>query len=152
MFHVLRINKMLWCAGADRLQTGMRGAFGKPLGIRARVAIGQLLLSSQHQLLLSQIDLRDKFISYPRSRRHGKQWETSSGLTSRSTGSHAYVQEIASTISIIPQVDIVAHERRQSTQQPLQSAKRISGMSSYCDRPTQEQGLCSLECYLRKIE
>lgn len=29
-FHVLRINKMLSCAGADRLQTGMRGAFGKP--------------------------------------------------------------------------------------------------------------------------
>merc|ERR1712167_457511 len=28
-FHVLRINKMLSCAGADRLQTGMRGAFGK---------------------------------------------------------------------------------------------------------------------------
>merc|ERR1712141_532775 len=27
-FHVLRINKMLSCAGADRLQTGMRGAFG----------------------------------------------------------------------------------------------------------------------------
>ena len=25
-FHVLRINKMLSCAGADRLQTGMRGA------------------------------------------------------------------------------------------------------------------------------
>ncbi|CAN1220226.1 60S ribosomal protein L10, partial [Linum perenne] len=31
-FHVLRINKMLSCAGADRLQTGMRGAFGKPQG------------------------------------------------------------------------------------------------------------------------
>ena len=30
-FHVLLINKMLSCAGADRLQTGMRGAFGKPL-------------------------------------------------------------------------------------------------------------------------
>ena len=29
-WHVLRINKMLSCAGADRLQTGMRGAFGKP--------------------------------------------------------------------------------------------------------------------------
>ncbi|ORX44934.1 putative ribosomal protein L10 [Hesseltinella vesiculosa] len=26
-FHVTRINKMLSCAGADRLQTGMRGAF-----------------------------------------------------------------------------------------------------------------------------
>jgi large subunit ribosomal protein L10e len=31
-FHVIRINKMLSCAGADRLQTGMRGAFGKPQG------------------------------------------------------------------------------------------------------------------------
>ena len=44
-FHVLRINKMLSCAGADRLQTGMRGAFGKPQGVCARVAIGQILLS-----------------------------------------------------------------------------------------------------------
>lgn len=44
-FHVLRINKMLSCAGADRLQTGMRGAFGKPLGTVARVKIGQTLLS-----------------------------------------------------------------------------------------------------------
>merc|ERR1712111_203012 len=32
-FHVVRINKMLSCAGADRLQTGMRGAFGKPQGL-----------------------------------------------------------------------------------------------------------------------
>jgi large subunit ribosomal protein L10e len=44
-YHVLRINKMLSCAGADRLQTGMRGAFGKPLGLVARVRIGQILLS-----------------------------------------------------------------------------------------------------------
>ncbi|KAG5093726.1 hypothetical protein JHK84_049314 [Glycine max] len=44
-FHVLRINKMLSCAGADRLQTGMRGAFGKPQGTCARVNIGQVLLS-----------------------------------------------------------------------------------------------------------
>ena len=42
-FHVLRINKMLSCAGADRLQTGMRGAFGKPTGTCARVSIGQVL-------------------------------------------------------------------------------------------------------------
>nr|XP_011464903.1 PREDICTED: 60S ribosomal protein L10-like isoform X2 [Fragaria vesca subsp. vesca] len=35
-FHVLRINKML---------SGMRGAFGKPLGTCARVDIGQVLLS-----------------------------------------------------------------------------------------------------------
>ena len=44
-FHVLRINKMLSCAGADRLQTGMRGAFGKPQGLVARVNIGQPLIS-----------------------------------------------------------------------------------------------------------
>merc|ERR1712072_934821 len=44
-FHVLRINKMLSCAGADRLQTGMRGAFGKPYDSVARVNIGQILLS-----------------------------------------------------------------------------------------------------------
>merc|ERR1712019_121459 len=44
-WHVLRINKMLSCAGADRLQTGMRGAFGKTYGTVARVNIGQILLS-----------------------------------------------------------------------------------------------------------
>lgn len=36
---------MLSCAGADRLQTGMRGAFGKPQGVVARVNIGQVILS-----------------------------------------------------------------------------------------------------------
>ncbi|KAI9017136.1 ribosomal protein L10e/L16 [Gaertneriomyces semiglobifer] len=44
-YHVIRINKMLSCAGADRLQQGMRGAFGKPAGLVARVDIGQILLS-----------------------------------------------------------------------------------------------------------
>ena len=44
-YHVVRINKMLSCAGADRLQTGMRGAWGKPNGSVARVNIGQILLS-----------------------------------------------------------------------------------------------------------
>ena len=48
-FHVLRINKMLSCAGADRLQTGMRGAFGKPLGKAARVDIGTILMSIRVQ-------------------------------------------------------------------------------------------------------
>merc|ERR1712176_1325534 len=44
-YHIVRINKMLSCAGADRLQTGMRGAFGKPQGTVARVHIGQPLMS-----------------------------------------------------------------------------------------------------------
>ena len=44
-YHVLRINKMLSCAGADRLQTGMRQSYGKPYGTAARVRIGQILIS-----------------------------------------------------------------------------------------------------------
>lgn len=44
-FHVLRINKMLSTAGADRLQTGMRHAFGKPEGLVARCRYGQVLIS-----------------------------------------------------------------------------------------------------------
>ena len=44
-WHVVRINKMLSCAGADRLQQGMRGAFGKALCKCARVSIGQCVLS-----------------------------------------------------------------------------------------------------------
>jgi large subunit ribosomal protein L10e len=64
-FHVLRINKMLSCAGADRLQTGMRGAFGKPQGVCARVSIGQILLSircrDQHQAVAEEALRRAKF-------------------------------------------------------------------------------------------
>uniref|UniRef100_A0A672NGK3 Ribosomal protein L10 n=1 Tax=Sinocyclocheilus grahami TaxID=75366 RepID=A0A672NGK3_SINGR len=44
-FHVIRINKMLSCAGAGVLQTGMRGAFGKPQGTVLRVHIGQVIMS-----------------------------------------------------------------------------------------------------------
>merc|ERR1711977_509900 len=44
-FHVLRQNKMLTCAGADRLQTGMRNAYGKPFGTCSRVRTNQILLS-----------------------------------------------------------------------------------------------------------
>ncbi len=36
-FHVLRENKMLAMAGADRLQEGMRLAFGTPVGRAARI-------------------------------------------------------------------------------------------------------------------
>ncbi|MGC8982534.1 MAG: 50S ribosomal protein L16 [Desulfurococcaceae archaeon] len=42
--HVLRENKMLAFAGADRLQEGMRLAFGKPIGLAARVYPGQEVL------------------------------------------------------------------------------------------------------------
>lgn len=38
---VLRENKMIFGAHADRLQDGMRAAFGKPVGIAARVKTNQ---------------------------------------------------------------------------------------------------------------
>merc|ERR1711981_1419205 len=64
-FHVIRINKMLSCAGADRLQTGMRGAFGKPNGLVARVNIGQPLLSvrthDKHKAAVIEALRRTKF-------------------------------------------------------------------------------------------
>eukprot|EP00981_Chlorochromonas_danica_P006614 scaffold1439_cov179-Ochromonas_danica.AAC.2 len=44
-FHVIRQNKMLSCAGADRLSSGMRGSFGKPMEMAARIAIGQIIFS-----------------------------------------------------------------------------------------------------------
>ncbi|MHA1733769.1 MAG: 50S ribosomal protein L16 [Promethearchaeota archaeon] len=43
-FHIYRENKMMAFAGADRLQTGMRHSFGKPVGLAARVRAGQILL------------------------------------------------------------------------------------------------------------
>ncbi len=41
---ILRENKMIATAGADRLQEGMRRAFGKPTGRAARVENGQNIL------------------------------------------------------------------------------------------------------------
>jgi large subunit ribosomal protein L10e len=41
---ILRENKMIATAGADRLQEGMRRAFGKAIGLAARVTAGQVLL------------------------------------------------------------------------------------------------------------
>lgn len=36
---------MLSCAGADRLSSGMRGSYGKPMEMAARIAIGQIIVS-----------------------------------------------------------------------------------------------------------
>ncbi|CAM9531964.1 unnamed protein product [Phaeothamnion confervicola] len=67
-FHVLRINKMLSCAGADRLQTGMRHAYGKPQGVCARVDIGQIIMSvrakDSHAAVVVEALRRAKF-KYP---------------------------------------------------------------------------------------
>jgi large subunit ribosomal protein L10e len=36
---------MLSCAGADRLSSGMRGSYGKPMEMAARIDIGQIIVS-----------------------------------------------------------------------------------------------------------
>ncbi len=41
---ILRENKMIATAGADRLQEGMRKAYGKPIGLAARVTPGTPIL------------------------------------------------------------------------------------------------------------
>ena len=43
---LLRENKMIATAGADRLQEGMRGAFGKAVSLAARVQRGQVLMEA----------------------------------------------------------------------------------------------------------
>ncbi len=43
---VLRENKMIAVAGADRLQEGMRRAFGKPMGLASRVEVGDIILEA----------------------------------------------------------------------------------------------------------
>jgi len=42
--HILRENKMMAMAGADRLQDGMRLSFGTPIGRAARVEEGQTII------------------------------------------------------------------------------------------------------------
>merc|ERR1711887_96907 len=63
--HPFHVNKMLSCAGADRLQTGMRGAFGKAQGTVARVRIGQPLVSvrthEKHKASVIEALRRSKF-------------------------------------------------------------------------------------------
>ena len=41
---VISENKMIATAGADRLQEGMRRAYGKPIGLASRVRIGAVIL------------------------------------------------------------------------------------------------------------
>eukprot|EP01108_Squamamoeba_japonica_P004087 TRINITY_DN3275_c0_g1_i1.p2 TRINITY_DN3275_c0_g1~~TRINITY_DN3275_c0_g1_i1.p2 ORF type:complete len:215 (-),score=72.80 TRINITY_DN3275_c0_g1_i1:35-679(-) len=78
-YHVLRINKMLSCAGADRLQTGMRGAYGKPYGLAARVDIGQIMISvrcKENVLPVASEALRRAMYKFPGRQRviKSKKW------------------------------------------------------------------------------
>jgi len=44
--HVMRVNPLATGAGADRMQQGMRNAFGKPIGTAAQVKAGKPLMTA----------------------------------------------------------------------------------------------------------
>ena len=70
-WHTVRINKMLSCAGADRLQQGMRHAFGKGYLKAARVEIGQVLMSIR--TLPKNMEHAEKALRYSRFKFAGRQ-------------------------------------------------------------------------------
>ncbi len=65
--HILRENKMLSGAGADRMQTGMSHAFGKAIGRAAMVKQGQVLFVFGVMNTKHEIELR-KLITSAKSR------------------------------------------------------------------------------------
>lgn len=65
--HILRENKMLTGAGADRMQTGMSRAFGKTIGRAALVKVNQPLFIVGVQNSKQEVEAR-KLISAVKSR------------------------------------------------------------------------------------
>lgn len=68
--HVLRENPLASGAGADRMSTGMAGAFGKPIGIAARVKIGKAIVSirvNETSLQVAKDALRRMYTKLPGS-------------------------------------------------------------------------------------
>lgn len=53
--HVLRENKMMAFAGADRLQDGMRLSFGRPIGTAARINEGDVV---------AEVRVPDRFVQH----------------------------------------------------------------------------------------
>ena len=65
---LLRENKMIATAGADRLQEGMRRAFGKAVSLGARVKSGQCIMEihvKKEHLELAKKSLKDSCVKLP---------------------------------------------------------------------------------------
>jgi len=59
--HILRENPLATGAGADRFSTGMQKAFGKPIGLAARVKKGQTICSvsvNKSAILVAKVALK----------------------------------------------------------------------------------------------
>ena len=117
-FHVLRVNKMLSCAGADRLQTGMRGAFGRTYGKCARVDIGQILIS---------LRVREAFLFFD---------------------AHLFSDSVRVREAVLTLVSHVLHQREPPPGEELPSAvcKEIPTLLRQLDDPTSGPGMAALQC------
>ena len=65
---LLRENKMIAAAGADRLQEGMRRAFGKAMSLAARVKAGQCIMEfhvKKEHLELAKRSLKSSCVKLP---------------------------------------------------------------------------------------
>ncbi len=65
---LLRENKMIAAAGADRLQEGMRRAFGKAISLAARVQAGQCIMEmhvKKEHLELAKKSLKSACVKLP---------------------------------------------------------------------------------------
>ena len=116
-WHVLRINKMLSCAGADRLQSGMRGAWGKSYGKCARVDINQILVSirvRENQVKAAMEALRRASMKFA-----GRQIVRLSTKYGFSNMTHREYRELDSTGQIIDEGNFV---RRRQKHGPLANA------------------------------
>ena len=65
--HILRENKMLTGAGADRMQTGMSQSFGKAIGRAAFVKANQVIFVLGVETLKAEIEVR-KLLKSAKSR------------------------------------------------------------------------------------
>ena len=66
--HVLRENPVAAGAGADRFSTGMSHAFGKPIGLAARVKKGQEVLyidTDQKHLEVAKLAMKQAIYKFP---------------------------------------------------------------------------------------
>jgi len=67
-FHILRENPLASGAGADRMSTGMKCSFGKPIGVAAQIKPGKILMEvrvDKKNLTLGKLALKRASYKFP---------------------------------------------------------------------------------------
>ncbi len=111
---ILRENKMIATAGADRLQEGMRRAFGKPTGRAARVREGQ-------SIFIVYVPLDGVEVGK-------KACETAS--TKMPMRTRIMVEEVPVGEQVVSPVEPMEEDEPTETVQPAQTAQEITPVAS----------------------